>query len=193
METGAGQLVLDVGCGTGWSLPLLAETGAGVIGIEPSASMRRRSEDRLVRRGLGGRVRLDPRPYGTHAGYEGQADRILFSYSLSMIPQFGKALEAARRDLVRGGRIVVVDFLDAGLPVAAALRASHVDLGRARLDALCRLFPSHDVRITSTGLWRFFLFQGAEDGRPPLAVPLHHPLQARLTPPPPQRLILVAC
>jgi len=193
LETGAGQLVLDVGCGTGWSLPRLAGAGAAVIGIEPSASMRRRAEGRLARRGLGGRVRLDPRPYGTHAEYEGQVDRVLFSYSLSMIPQFMEVLEAARRDMVPGGRIVVVDFLDAALPVAAVLGASHVHLGHARLDALRRLFPSHEVRITSAGLWRFFLFQGSEDGRPPVAASLRHPLHSMVTPSPPGTLILVAC
>jgi S-adenosylmethionine-diacylgycerolhomoserine-N-methlytransferase len=151
-----GQLVLDVGCGTGWSLPRLAATGARVVGIEPSSAMRERARRRIDRLGLGGRVGLDPRPYGSHAEHEGRADRILFSYSLSMIPPFEEVLERARRDLRPGGRLVVVDFLDAAGPVRSALTASHVRLGGERLHLLRRLF-SCQVEVRSSGLWRYFI------------------------------------
>jgi S-adenosylmethionine-diacylgycerolhomoserine-N-methlytransferase len=159
LRAGPGLLVLDVGCGTGWSLPRLARSGAAVVGIEPSAPMRRKAAARLGRGGLSPAVTLDPRPYGTHADYEGRADRILFSYSLSMIPPYAEVLRRARRDLAPGGSIAVVDFLDAALPVAAGLRSSHVHLGRARLDVLTRLFPSHEIHVRSAGLWRFFVFR----------------------------------
>lgn len=155
-----GERVLDVGCGTGWSLPRLHAEGALVVGIEPSVPMRRRAAGRLERLGLSRLVGLDPRPYGSHAEYEGVADAVLFSYSLSMIPPFQEVLERARRDLRPGGRIAVVDFLDAWGPVGFGLRRSHVHLGPARLDALRRLFPGHDVAIRSAALWRFFLFTG---------------------------------
>ena len=155
-----GDTVLDVGCGTGYSLPLLAASGARVVGIEPSSPMRRRAEARVASLGLGGRLALDPRPYGTHRGYEGSADRILFSYSLSMVPPYALVLEQAARDLRPDGRIVAVDFLDARPPVSWGLRASHVFLGRERLDALCRLFPDHGVEIRGAVFWRFFLFEG---------------------------------
>jgi S-adenosylmethionine-diacylgycerolhomoserine-N-methlytransferase len=159
LAPGPGMLALDVGCGTGGSLGPLAAAGARVAGIECSSPMRRRSAVRAARV-PGGRVLLDPRPYGTHADYEGTADRILFSYSLSMIPPFLDVLDRARLDLRPAGRIAVVDFLDAVTPVAAALSASHVFLGPARLLALRRLFPRHRVSVRSVGLWRFFLFVG---------------------------------
>ena len=155
-----GDTVLDVGCGTGFSLPLLAASGARVVGIEPSSPMRKRAEAKLLSLGLGDRVALDPRPYGMHRDYEGAAERILFSYSLSMVPPYLEVLEQAARDLRKGGRIVAVDFLDAHPPVAWGLRASHVLPGRERLDALCRLFPDHAVEIRTTVFWRFFLFEG---------------------------------
>ena len=155
-----GERVLDVGCGTGWSLPRLAEKGARVTGVECSAPMRRQAEGRLRRLGLDGDVGLDPRPYGTHAGYQGLADAFLFSYSLSMIPPYETVLERARDDLRPGGRISGVDFLDARWPVGAGLRRSHVSLGPERLDALRRLFARHRVRVRTVGLWRFFLFLG---------------------------------
>ena len=107
-----------------------------------------------------GRVLFDGRPYGSHSGYEGKVDRLLFSYSLSMIPPFEAVLERARRDLRAGGRIAVVDFLDARGPLSWGLRRSHVGLGGARLLALGQLFPKHQLRVVSLGLWRYFHFVG---------------------------------
>jgi len=155
-----GERVLDVGCGTGWSLPRLQARGARVTGIEPSAPMRRRASARLERLRLAGVVDQDPRPYGSHPEYEGGVDAVLFSYSLSMIPPYEEVLDRARKDLRPGGRIAVVDFLDACGPVGFGLRHSHVVLGEARLRALRGLFPRHHEAIRSVGLWRWFLFEG---------------------------------
>ena len=85
---------------------------------------------------------------------------MLFSYSLSMIPPFEEVLERARLDLRPGGRIAVVDFVDARGPVGFGLRRSHVHLGPERLRALRRLFPRHHESIRTVGLWRYFLFTG---------------------------------
>jgi S-adenosylmethionine-diacylgycerolhomoserine-N-methlytransferase len=158
------EFVLDVGCGTGWSLPRLAATGARVVGVEPSLPMRRQAEARLARRSLARDVFIDPRPYGWHESYEARADAILFSYSLSMIPPFEAVLERARRDLRPGGRIGVVDFAHARGPAGFGLRRSHVHLGPARLEALQRLFPRHEkVDVREAGLWRWFLFTGSRE------------------------------
>ena len=62
LDVGPGHLVLDVGCGTGWSFPRLLRRSARVVGIEVSEPMRRRAL------ALGGAT-VDSRPYGTHAGY----------------------------------------------------------------------------------------------------------------------------
>jgi S-adenosylmethionine-diacylgycerolhomoserine-N-methlytransferase len=153
-----GERVLDVGCGTGYSLPRLLARGTRVVGIDPSASMRRRAASRLERLGLAGVVDLDPRPYASHADYAGQADAILFSYSLSMIPPYAAAIERAAADLVPGGRLSVVDFLDAWGPVGLGLRRSHVALGDARLSQLRRSFPRHSLEVRQAGLWSYFLF-----------------------------------
>lgn len=153
-----GERVLDVGCGTGWSLPRLRAEGALPVGIEPSTAMLRRAARRLAGQGLEGVVPLDPSPYGSHARYARSADAVLFSYSLSMIVPFEAVLRRAALDLRAGGRIAVVDFLDAWGPVASALGRSHVQLGEARLFALRRRFPFHTVAVRSAGLWRFYVF-----------------------------------
>jgi S-adenosylmethionine-diacylgycerolhomoserine-N-methlytransferase len=155
-----GELALDVGCGTGFSLDRLYARGGRVVGIEPSLPMRRRARARLERLGLAGVVDLDARPYGSHAAYEAAADAVLFSYSLSMIPPYEQVLARARLDLRGGGRVAVVDFLDAWGLVGWGLRRSHVRLGPERLAALERLFPQHEVIVQSAGLWRYFVFVG---------------------------------
>ena len=63
--------------------PRLAAAGARVTGVEPSEPMRGAARARAPR------ARARARPYGTHDGYRAAAERVLFSYSLSMIPPFG--------------------------------------------------------------------------------------------------------
>jgi S-adenosylmethionine-diacylgycerolhomoserine-N-methlytransferase len=165
LEVSPGERVLDVGCGTGWNFDPLLAAGADLIGIECSPDMLAKAEARA--RGLRKGVVLDPSPYGSHAGHRASADCVLFSYSLSMIPSFETALRRAREDLRQGGRIGVVDFLDATNPGTKLwLETSHVHLGNERLTLLKRLFPSHQVRVRSALLWRYFLFVGArpDDG-----------------------------
>jgi S-adenosylmethionine-diacylgycerolhomoserine-N-methlytransferase len=164
LEVGPGQLVLDVGCGTGHSFARLADAGAEVVGIEPSRPMRVRAQARIARLGLGRQVRLDPRPYGSHTEHEGRAARVLFSYSLTMMPAWERLLERAALDLAPGGRIGVVDFLDARGPLRAGLLRSHVELGPERLAGLSRRFPAHRLEFRWSGLWRHFLFVGQGQG-----------------------------
>ncbi|WP_244328431.1 class I SAM-dependent methyltransferase [Yimella sp. cx-51] len=44
----AGKRVLDIGCGTGFHLPLLAETAADVIGVEPHEPLVRTAQQRVA-------------------------------------------------------------------------------------------------------------------------------------------------
>jgi S-adenosylmethionine-diacylgycerolhomoserine-N-methlytransferase len=152
LDARPGDRVLDVGCGTGWSAAHLAAGGARVTGVEPSQPMRTRAAARAER------FALDARPYGTHDDYAGAVERVLFSYSLSMIPPFQDVIDRARQDLRPGGRIAVVDFLDARAPFHAWLTHSHVFLGPERLDALRAAFPAHRVRLRNAFGWRFFQF-----------------------------------
>jgi S-adenosylmethionine-diacylgycerolhomoserine-N-methlytransferase len=151
LDVRPGHQVLDVGCGTGWSFAL--RHGA-IVGIEVSEPMRRRARER-------GGVPVDARPYGTHDDYRGRFDRILFSYSLSMIPPYRDAIASARLDLRPGGQVGVVDFLDARWPFDRWLGSSCVALGSERLDALREAFPWHEVRLRATPFGRYYIFRGA--------------------------------
>lgn len=156
LDVGPGQRALDVGCGTGLGLERLARRGARVVGVEVSAAMRERARRRLRRSGHA--AELDSRPYGSHEGYARSLDRILFSYSLSMIPPYEDALRRAKADLRPGGRIGVVDFLAAEPLTRLGLTRSHVSLGPERLEALRDLFPRHRLERRTGISWRYFLF-----------------------------------
>ena len=62
LGVGPGDLVLDVGCGTGVNLPRLLEAGAEVIGIEPSPAMRERASARPAPGSRGAAGTRAPRP-----------------------------------------------------------------------------------------------------------------------------------
>lgn len=165
LPLGAGDRVLDVGCGTGWALPHLVRRGARVTAIECTQAMLARARRRAARLHCGERqVTFDERPYGSHDDYRGAVDAVVFSYSLSMMPPFKAILASARRDLRPGGAIGVVDFLEATNPATAAwLSACHVALGHERLRQLVALFPQHRVSVRRTPLWTYHLFWGVAD------------------------------
>jgi S-adenosylmethionine-diacylgycerolhomoserine-N-methlytransferase len=121
-----GGSVVEIGCGTGRNLVLAARRwpAAGFLGIDASREMLRTAEAKIAGAGLAPRVRLAfalAEDWDAAAlGLRGGADRVLFSYALSMIDLPIAALERARAQLAPGGRIVVVDFADmAGLPAPA--------------------------------------------------------------------------
>lgn len=106
-----GGRVLEVACGTGRNLRAIGARypGARLYGLDISAQMLR-----SARRTLGGAVVLaeadacvfDPvECFGVEA-----FDRIVLSYSLSMIPEWERALRHAVGRLAPGGQTHVVDF-----------------------------------------------------------------------------------
>lgn len=111
-----GGRVLEVGCGTARNLIVAARAWprARLYGIDVSQEMLATARDKLRRSGLAPRIalaaadatRFDP---ALLFGVPGFA-RIVFSYSLSMIPDWPAALAAALRRLPAGGEIHIVDF-----------------------------------------------------------------------------------
>jgi S-adenosylmethionine-diacylgycerolhomoserine-N-methlytransferase len=108
--------VLEVGCGTARTLVLAAQAwpDARFFGIDISAEMLLTAQQVVERAGLGGRVdlaradatRFDPALlFGVPC-----FSRIIFSYSLSMIPAWRAALGEALRWLAPGGELHIVDF-----------------------------------------------------------------------------------
>jgi S-adenosylmethionine-diacylgycerolhomoserine-N-methlytransferase len=122
-----GERVLEIGCGTARNLIAIAGRypGARLFGLDASSEMLKTAEQSLGGAGLTGQVRLAhgfAETVSLAAFGESQPfDRVLFSYSLSMIPDWEQALMAAHGVLAPSGKVHVVDFGDfASLPKPAA-------------------------------------------------------------------------
>ena len=113
-----GEHVVEIGCGTARNLVLVnrAYPGARLYGLDASEAMLTTARESLVRAGLGEKVELrqglaedmNPALFGLAQGF----DHAIFSYSLSMIPDWRGALLAAADATRPEGRIHIVDFGD---------------------------------------------------------------------------------
>lgn len=113
-----GGRVLEIACGTGRNLARIGRTypGCALFGLDISQEMLRSAQAKL-----GGRARL---ALADACEFDGEAlfgaggfDRVVLSYSLSMIPDWKRALRQAAAQLRPGGRLHIVDFGDqSGLP-----------------------------------------------------------------------------
>lgn len=111
----AGGSVLEIGCGTGRNLIQLARhyPDATIYGVDISDEMLVTAANAVAREGLQHRIKL---AQGDATTFDGSAfgkvsyDRVLFSYTLSMIPDWKLALHTASQRLAEAGELHVVDF-----------------------------------------------------------------------------------
>jgi S-adenosylmethionine-diacylgycerolhomoserine-N-methlytransferase len=111
-----GGSVLELGCGTGRNLVFLARRHPDVrlYGIDISPEMLSTARRSIARHGVYDRIRLAQADAVSlapqlHFGIE-RFDRIFFSYTLSMIPDWRAALASGAGHLRSGGRLHFVDF-----------------------------------------------------------------------------------
>lgn len=114
LDLPAGGTVLEVGCGTGRNLVACGRRhpGSRLFGFDISAEMLKTAAANVRRSGLD--IRLaegDATSFEPEAAFGiAQFDRIYFSYTLSMIPDWKAALAHGLTLLTDGGRLSVVDF-----------------------------------------------------------------------------------
>ena len=106
-----GGSVLEVGCGTGRNLALIARRfpGCRLHGLDISAEMLASAEAKLGRNRPVLRVADATDFYAGQFGTDG-FDRIVISYALSMIPDWEAAIDAAIAALKPGGSLHIADF-----------------------------------------------------------------------------------
>jgi len=108
--------VLEIGCGTGRFLERMAAAHPALrlTGIDISEEMLKSARARVARARIDDRVSLQQDDATT---LEGKAPRILMSYSLSMVPDWRRALAVAIDMLEPRGILAIVDFGNfGGLP-----------------------------------------------------------------------------
>ncbi|MCP5080226.1 MAG: class I SAM-dependent methyltransferase [Alphaproteobacteria bacterium] len=117
VQAEAGARVLEVGCGTGRNLIVLARRWpqAQFIGLDISREMISYARERVEQAGLSQRIKLvecELADYTTSTGPEpAPFDVVLFSYSLSMIPDWQQVLQSAIPLVKPGeGKLLIADF-----------------------------------------------------------------------------------
>jgi len=161
------QRILEVGCGTGRNLVELGRRfpQAQITGVDLSATMLDLARRKTV--SSGPRVQLLHQAYAAPLSDPPGYDLVLFSYALSMFnPGYDIAMAAARRDLVPGGRIAVVDFHDSRFGFFERwMGMNHVRMNGQLRPLLQSLFtPVTDCLCPAyAGLWRYLLFVGRKE------------------------------
>ena len=150
-----GDVVLELGCGTGALLPHLAAPGRTLLGLDASAAMLRRARTRVTDGAAGllcGRAQSLPLPAAA-------VDCIVATFPAPYIVD-PATLAEVRRVLTPTGRLLIV-----GLWVAPRDRLRHVPLVYGRPDAAT--LASLETRFAAAGLrltWRTLDVAGAQLG-----------------------------
>jgi S-adenosylmethionine-diacylgycerolhomoserine-N-methlytransferase len=118
-----GESVLEIGCGTGRNLLRVAETypQARVHGLDISSEMLKTARTAISKAGLQNHIRLglgDATAFNALVAFgQNTFARIFFSYTLSMVPDWRRAVERAALLLPPEGELHIVDFGNGeGLP-----------------------------------------------------------------------------
>lgn len=147
LDLSEGQSLLEVGCGTGRNLAVVAGhyPGTHLFGLDISSEMLATARAKLA--GLPTEVtlrELDASRFGPDDFDEPGFDRIMISYALSMIPDWERTIAASLAALKPGGSLHIADFGQQerlprwfGLTLQAWLRQFHVT-PRANLESVLR-------------------------------------------------------
>ncbi len=167
-----GASLMEVGCGTARNLIAIARAypQARLYGLDASDAMLETARAAIRRAGLEHRITLMQglAEHLTPAQFSVEGfDRVLFSYSLSMIPDWRAALAAGSAALSPSGRLHVVDFGDlAGLGglaeyvLHAWLKLFHVTPRVEFLAALERVARKNGNLTLLFGRYAFIFTQG---------------------------------
>jgi len=158
LDARPGMRVLEVACGTGRNLAKIGRAWPGVrlFGLDISAEMLKSARAALgsdARLGQGDACSFDADCLLGEPAFE----RVVLSYSLSMIPDWEGALDHAAGLLAPGGELHIVDFGDlSGLfgPFSRLLRAwlakFHVKPREAMPEVAGRIAAARGLRLTSS-------------------------------------------
>ncbi|MEE4537349.1 MAG: class I SAM-dependent methyltransferase [Erythrobacter sp.] len=157
-----GMHVLEIACGTGRNLARIARAWPDVklYGLDISSEMLKNARRALGPRavlGEGDACDFNVRTVFSEAAPETGFERIVLSYSLSMIPDWQGALDHAASYLAPGGELHVVDFGDlSGLPgplermLHRWLAKFHVETRSTLPQTARQIAAARDLKLSST-------------------------------------------
>ncbi|MEW5966151.1 MAG: class I SAM-dependent methyltransferase [Pseudomonadota bacterium] len=162
MRCRPGERILEVGVGTGLSLPLYPP-GAEVVGIDVSPEMLERARLRVARERLAqvtGLARMD----GERMAFADDSfDKVVALYVVSVVPDPVRLVDEMRRVCRPGGELFIVNHFLHGNPVLAFLERAaaplsdllgfHPNVCLKRLIARTRLKVEERAQVNALGLW----------------------------------------
>ena len=116
MDCSPGECVLEVGVGTGLSLPLYPQS-ARVVGIDISRDMLDQARLRLARDGLANVAELMVMDAENMAFEDDSFDKVVAMYVASVVPDPKRLVDEMRRVCKPGGRIFMVNHFHSRNPV----------------------------------------------------------------------------
>ncbi len=123
MAVKPGENILEIGCGTGRNLIILAKKHppANFFGLDASAEMLKTAQGKIEARGLQNitlkTALADDFTFDKTFELPEKFDACFFSYAVSIIPPWKESLENALENLKPGKTLYIVDFYDqADLP-----------------------------------------------------------------------------
>ncbi len=166
------EQICAIGCGTGRNLIKIASKypSANFYGLDASDEMLKTAKDNLKNAGLRDKVTLKQSYAQSFEpnilfGIEKPLDKIMFSYSLSMIPPWKESIDHALELLPKGGEIHIVDFGgQEGLPKFFRsflfwwLKMFHVFYKPEILEYLQQLDQSNKISLTLTHLYKGYAY-----------------------------------
>lgn len=146
----AGRTVVDIGCGSGFHLPLFAESAETVIGIEPHQPLVNLARQRVV--GMGNIRVIDGSAQHMPLD-DASVDLVHARTAYFFGPGCGPGIAEALRVLRPGGALVVVDLDATAHPYGEWMRA---DLPQYRPAAVERFFAAQGFDLARVETkWEF--------------------------------------
>lgn len=163
MNCQPGERILEVGVGTGLSLPLYPRN-VDVTGIDVSADMLKRARERVRRRGLGNVEAIREMDALNMDFADARFDRTVVMYVVSCVEDVRRLIDEIRRVTKPGGEIFIVNHfrsekgiargIENGLSPLARLLGFHTDLELAAFLEETGLKADDITRVNLFGYWK---------------------------------------
>jgi len=129
MDCGCGERILEVGVGTGLSLPLYPQD-VNVVGIDISRHMLAQARVRVARDRLANVAELVVMDAENMAFEDDSFDKVVAMYVASVVPDPGRLVDEMRRVCKPGGQIYVVNHFHSRNPMLRGVERTLAPLSR---------------------------------------------------------------